>query len=167
MYKKILTGIFLFSLFYLFVISWSCDTGVRYDLAILNGRVISGDGNLWYRADLGIKGDKIIYIGKIQKNSASETIDVADFYVCPGFIDIHNHSDRKITEIPTADNYLLQGVTTVVGGNCGGHKYPLEDLFEKIENQGTAVNFCCLIGHNTIRRKIPVPAHGNCSNDRH
>jgi len=125
-----------------------------YDVAIKNGKIIAGDGNPWYRADLGIKGDRIAYIGKISESEADKIIDAEGLYVTPGFIDIHSHADRHIDDIPTADNYLLQGVTTLVGGNCGGHPYPLAELFDKIKNQGTAVNFCCLIGHNTIRKEV-------------
>jgi N-acyl-D-amino-acid deacylase len=74
--------------------------------------------------------------------------------VSPGFIDIHTHCDRGIIEVPTVDNYLLQGVTTVIGGNCGGHPFPLSRLFAELEEEGVSVNFGCLAGHNTIRSQV-------------
>ncbi len=74
--------------------------------------------------------------------------------VTPGFIDVHTHCDRGIRRIPTVDNYALQGVTTIIGGNCGGHPFPLSKLFQEIEKNGTSLNFGCLIGHNTIRREV-------------
>ena len=136
-----------------------------YDIAVLNGTIVAGDGNPWYKADIGIKNERIVYIGKLMPADAKQVIDAAGLYVTPGFIDIHTHADRGIARIPTADNYLLQGVTTVVGGNCGGHPYPLEELFKTLEKQGMAINFCSLIGHNTIRRRAmglkmadPTPA---------
>ena len=142
----ILPGFFLFTA--------SCSRMRRYDVVILNGTVISGDGNPWYKADIGIQGERIACIGKLKQKKARCIIDVEGLIVCPGFIDIHTHADENIGKIPTADNYLLQGVTTVVGGNCGGHEFPLNTLFKKIERQGTAVNFCSLVGHNTIRQEV-------------
>jgi len=74
--------------------------------------------------------------------------------VTPGFIDVPTHCDRNIAQIPTADYYVLQGVTTVIGGNCGRHPFPLAELFAKLEKEGILLNFGCLVGHNTIRRQI-------------
>ncbi len=136
------------------VLHLQCESNAKYDVAILNTTVISGDGNPWFRADLGIKNEKISYIGSLKHISAKKIIDANGLIVCPGFIDIHTHTDRGIDEIPTADNYLLQGVTTVLGGNCGSHPYPLKNLFKRIRKNGIAINFCSLIGHNTIRRKV-------------
>lgn len=125
-----------------------------YDLVIKNGFIIDGSGNPWFKSDIGIKHDKITKIGPIEKNQAGKVIDASNLIVAPGFIDVHTHCDRGIVEIPTVDNYILQGVTTVIGGNCGGHSFPLEKLFQKLEEEGASLNFGCLIGHNTIRRKI-------------
>ncbi len=145
--------IFLFLLLIvLFLLS--CGIQPEYDLCIINGKIIAGDGNPWYISDIGIKNEKIVRIGDIKKTTAKKVIDASGLYVCPGFIDIHNHSDRSITEIPTADNYLLQGVTTVLGGNCGGHYYPVSEQFQMLEKNGIAINFCTLIGHNTIREEV-------------
>ena len=130
------------------------NCGRPYDTAIINGTIAGGDGNPVFKADIGIKGDKIVHIGKIPEGEADEVIDAEGLYITPGFIDIHTHGDRGIDEIPTADNYLLQGVTTIVGGNCGGHPYPMEELFKKLKKNGIAINFCCLIGHNSIRREV-------------
>jgi len=148
MFKKYY--IFLLMIFLLL----SCGLQPQYDLCIINGKIVAGDGNPWYTADIGIKNEKIVYIGDINKTHARKVIDAADLYVCPGFIDIHNHSDRTIAKIPTADNYLLQGVTTVLGGNCGGYQFPVSEQFRKLKKSGIAINFCTLIGHNTIREKV-------------
>ncbi|NVM03644.1 MAG: D-aminoacylase [Candidatus Helarchaeota archaeon] len=103
---------------------------------------------------MGIKGDKIAEIGKIPKGRGKKIIDASKKVVSPGFIDIHTHSDRRILEDPTAQNYITQGVTTVIGGNCGGSKLKLRDFFKEIESKKIALNFGTLVGHNTIRKKV-------------
>jgi len=125
-----------------------------YDLVIKNGFIIDGTGNPWFKSDIGLKKQKIVRIGLIDESQAKKSIDAQNLVICPGFIDIHTHCDRKIAEVPTVDNYIYQGVTTVIGGNCGGHPFPLKEHFKKIEDRGASVNYGCLIGHNTIRRKV-------------
>lgn len=142
------------SIIILFLILLSCGMQPEYDICITNGKILAGDGNPWYISDIGIKNEKIIHIGDIKKISAKKVIDAKGLFVCPGFIDIHNHSDQSILEIPAADNYLLQGVTTVLGGNCGGHYFPVSEQFQKLKEKGTAINFCTLMGHNTIREEV-------------
>jgi N-acyl-D-amino-acid deacylase len=145
---------FLIGLVFLFSLSSCTFLEKPYDLVIKNGTIIDGTGNPWFKSDIGVKKQKIIKIGFIDESQAKKTIDAANLIVSPGFIDIHTHCDRKIAEIPTVDNYIYQGVTTVIGGNCGGHPFPLREYFKKIEARGISLNFGCLIGHNTIRRKV-------------
>ena len=125
-----------------------------YDLIIKNGFIIDGTGNPWFKGDVCIKDNKIVRIGLIHKNLAEKVIDAQNLFVCPGFIDIHTHCDRRIVQVPSVDNYIYQGVTTVIGGNCGGHPFPLKELYEKIREKRASVNFGCLVGHNTIRREV-------------
>ena len=128
--------------------------GKTYDLVIKNGFIIDGSGNPWFKSDIGIRNKKIARIGLIEEKQAKKVIEARDLIVCPGFIDIHTHCDRGILRVPTVDNYVYQGVTTVIGGNCGGHPFPLKELYKKIKKGGTSVNFGCLVGHNTIRREV-------------
>lgn len=125
-----------------------------YDILIKNAFILDGTGNPWFKADIGIIGKKIARVGYINSWQAKKTIDATNLRVTPGFIDVHTHCDREIAEIPTVDNYILQGVTTVIGGNCGGHPYPLVELFKKITENGISINFGCLVGHNTVRREV-------------
>lgn len=143
-------GILAFSL-----LGFNCqEKETPYDLIIKNGQVINGTGSPWYKADIALKGDKIAAIGRLDESQARKIIDASGLIITPGFIDVHTHCDRGIARIPTADNYILQGVTTVIGGNCGGHPFPLADLFRQLEKEGISLNFGCLIGHNTIRRQV-------------
>jgi len=144
-----LTGLAIF--FFLF----SCTSPKKsYDLVIKNGLIVDGTGNPWFRAEIGIKNKKISKIGDIDENQAKELINAQGLIVCPGFIDIHTHCDQDIVNVPSADNYIHQGVTTVIGGNCGGHPFPLHEHFEKIREKGISINFGCLVGHNTIKQQV-------------
>ncbi|NOX90770.1 MAG: D-aminoacylase [Calditrichaeota bacterium] len=128
--------------------------GFRYDLVIKNGCIVDGSGNPWYKADLAVKNDKIVKIGKIDNENARRIIDAKGMIVAPGFIDVHTHADRQIVSSPDAINYIRQGVTTIVGGNCGSSQFPLKETFEQIEKNKISLNFASLAGHNTIRKQV-------------
>ncbi len=130
-------------------------TEEKFDLVIKNARVFDGSGNPWFRADIGIRGQKIAAIrDRIDPHKAARVIEAKGLAVAPGFIDIHTHADRDLLEIAGCENYLSQGVTTLVGGNCGDHDFPLAGLFSSLEKKGIACNFASLAGHNTIRRRV-------------
>jgi len=141
-------GLLLIGLYLLF------PQPLPYDLAIIGGMVVDGTGNPWFKADVGIKGERITYIGVIPEREATEAIRGEGLVVSPGFIDIHTHSDRGLLANPRAENYLYQGVTTVIGGNCGGSSYPIGEHLEKLRQQGISLNFAILVGHNTIRSRV-------------
>jgi len=82
-----------------------------YDLAILGGRLIDGSGKPWFHADLGIKNGRIAVIGRIDPVSADATIDAGGMVVCPGFIDLHTHSDIPLLMDGDAQSKVRQGVT--------------------------------------------------------
>lgn len=124
------------------------------DIVIKNGQIIDGTGNPGYRADLGIKDGKIVEIGNLEDMKSKRIIDATGMIVAPGFIDIHTHTERKILKIPSVENYIRQGVTTVVGGNCGGSPYPIGEFLKKVEDTGISLNLALLVGHNTIRKEV-------------
>lgn len=132
---------------------FSCG-GQSYDLILKNGLIVDGTGDQAYAGDIAIIGNRIVKIGSLKESKAIETIDASGLVVTPGFIDVHTHCDRGIKRVPTVDNYILQGVTTVIGGNCGGHPFPLQEFFKDLEETGISINFGSLIGHNTIRREV-------------
>ncbi len=98
-----------------------------YDLIIRNGVIVDGTGSPPFIADIGIRSRVIAKIGDLSSAQAEVVVDVNRNIVAPGFIDIHNHSDISVFVVPTADNYVLQGVTTIVIGNCGFSPAPLTD----------------------------------------
>jgi len=125
----------------------------NYDVLIRNARVIDGAGNPWFRADVGIKDGKITAIGRLD-GQAAKTIDAAERVLAPGFIDVHTHVEGGIEKVPRADNFLLDGVTSVITGNCGGSNLNLAEWFTKLETLGIGINVGSLIGHNTVRAEV-------------
>ena len=126
----------------------------KYDLVIRGGRVLDGAGNPWFLADLGVTGGRIAAIGDIPAEQGRTVIDAAGLVVCPGFIDVHSHADLNVHADSTVRNYLLQGVTTVIGGNCGDSPCPLKDYFAGLKRSGLGLNLAVLVGHNTIRHQV-------------
>ncbi len=152
----------------------------KYDLIIDNGVIIDGTGSPPFKADIAIKGDKIVSIGDYSKSDGETYIDASGLIVSPGFIDIHNHSDLSIFFQPTADNYIRQGVTSIVVGNCGFSPAPYNDqnkefienfmkfiqsefkitwesigeYLDELNNLKKSINVAVLIGHGTVRAAV-------------
>jgi len=124
----------------------------NFDILIRNGKIIDGTGNSWFYGDIGVKDGKIVAIGKLPNATATKTIDAKGLIVAPGFIDVHAHIEGGVFERPTADNYIYDGVTTVVTGNCGGSADDLKKFFWRIDSIKTSINVASLVGHNTVRR---------------
>jgi N-acyl-D-amino-acid deacylase len=126
----------------------------QYDTLIRNARVIDGTGNPWFHASVAVKDGRIAAIGRLEGASAARVIDAAGRVLAPGFIDVHTHVEGAIEKVPRADNYLLDGVTTIVTGNCGGSTPDVARWFARLEELGIGVNVATLIGHNTVRRQV-------------
>lgn len=149
-----------------------------FDIGILGGRIVDGAGNPWYIGDIGVAGKKIAKMGKIDKSECRRTIDARGLYVCPGFIDIHTHSDITVLIYPGCDSTLRQGVTTHLIGNCGSSAAPMREpyvdlwktywgdwagTFDKdewrtfgeylkvLERSGVGHNIAALVGHGAVR----------------
>lgn len=131
----------------------------QYDLLIRNARVIDGAGNPWFRADIAVKDARVAAIGRLDQSTASRVIDAADRVATPGFIDVHTHVEGAIEKAPRADNFLFDGVTTIVTGNCGGSAPDLRAWFRGLEEKGVGVNVASLVGHNTVRRQVMESAN--------
>lgn len=149
-----------------------------FDLVIKNGTIVDGIRDSAYRADIGVSGEHILKVGNLQKAQAKTVLDATDRIVSPGFIDIHTHTDTQILVNPKAESKIRQGVTTELGGNCGGSAFPLkqplsdyakrqaekagiivdwtdlEGFQAAISRTGTAVNHATLIGQGTLRSHV-------------
>jgi len=97
------------------------------DILIKNATIVDGTGRPKFEGDIGIRDGKIVEVGKIETKDAKRVIDGNKLIAAPGFIDIHSHADETILLYPEANNYVMQGVTTVIGGNCGFSPAPLRD----------------------------------------
>jgi dihydroorotase/N-acyl-D-amino-acid deacylase len=125
-----------------------------YDLVLRGGRIVDGTASPWYRADVAVKGDTIVRIAPTITEPAARVVDVNGLTVAPGFIDIHTHARRGIFELPTADNYTRQGVTTLVEGPDGSSPLPVKPFLDKITALGIAPNFAMFVGQGTIRAEV-------------
>ena len=96
-------------------------------LLIKNGQIIDGLGKPASKNDVLVKNEKIAAIGNFPRYKADETIDASGSYIFPGFIDINTDSDHYLTLFshPQQEDFLIQGVTTIVGGQCGASLAPL------------------------------------------
>ena len=142
------------------LVGCSDGDGQMFDLIIENGNVVDGTGSPWFTADVGIVDGKITYVGDLENSRRDRTINAAGLIVGPGFVDIHNHSDDELLQMPVAENYIRQGVTTLAIGNCGKSTVPSEEwpTFEKyfhhLEADGTTVNVAALMGHGDLRSYV-------------
>ena len=125
-----------------------------YDLVIRNGRIVDGTGSPWYRADLAVRGDTIARIAPRIEASASRVIDAGGKVLAPGFIDIHTHARRGIFDVPTADNYVRQGVTTLIEGPDGSSPIPLREFLDRVAARKVTPNFASMIGQGSVREQV-------------
>src|SRR5262245_23004564 len=102
-----------------------------YDVLIKNGRIVDGTGSAWYRGDVAVRGDTIAKIAWKIDAPAAKVIDATGKVVAPGFIDLHTHARRGIMQLPTAENYVRQGVTTLMEGPDGGSP-PIKEFLDQI-----------------------------------
>jgi N-acyl-D-amino-acid deacylase len=134
--------------------SASAQSGQSFDLILRGGQVVDGTGNPWVRADIGVIGDRIARIGDLSDAVARRVIDAEGLVVAPGFIDPHTHAVRGIFDVPTADNYLLQGVTTLTEGNDGSSPFPIGAHLARITQTAISPNWAVFVGQGTIRGEV-------------
>ena len=125
-----------------------------FDLVVKGARVVDGTGNPWFHADVGVLDGKIAAVGSLGDFSAAKVVEAEGLVLAPGFIDVHTHVEDEVENIPGAANYLRDGVTTIVTGNCGGSHTDLAAFFSRLEELGLGPNLASLVGHNSVRRSV-------------
>ncbi len=130
----------------------------QFDLVILHGKLVDGSGKRPRIADVGIRGDRIVFVGDARKENATaaRTIDATGLVIAPGFIDSHTHTLGDLSDSARKSNeaYLMQGVTTVVTGNDGGSVLNIGETLHKWDEQGIGTNAILLAGFGTIRGRV-------------
>lgn len=149
----------------------------RYDLLIVDGRVVDGSGNPWFHADLAVRGDRIAAVGELDEANAARVIDASGLTVVPGFIDMHSHSDYTLLIDGNAESKVRQGVTTEILGEhrsagplVGPAREELErtlrgvpltpdwttlgEYFTRLEESGISVNVASYVGTGQVRLAV-------------
>ncbi|MFQ5846293.1 MAG: amidohydrolase family protein [Candidatus Methylomirabilales bacterium] len=150
-----------------------------FDLIIAGASVVDGTGSPPVTGDIGVAGDRIGAVGKIPEAQGQRVIRADRLVACPGFVDVHSHSDYFLLLNPRAESAVRQGVTTEIGGNCGYSAAPIwgewgeeraqtyrelygldsrwqgvQDYFGQLGAEALSINFGLLLGHNTIRGSV-------------
>jgi dihydroorotase/N-acyl-D-amino-acid deacylase len=129
-----------------------------FDLVIRNGRIVDGTGSPWYLGDIAVRGDTIVRIAP-RIEAAARVIDAGGKVVAPGFIDLHTHSRRGIFEVPTADNYVRQGVTTLMEGPDGSSPLPIKPFLDRVAATRVTPNFGMFVGQGSVRDEVIGPVN--------
>ena len=151
------------------------------DILIKDGIIVDGTGEKRYKGNIGIKDDKIVFVGNCCENKAKETINAEGYIIIPGFIDFHSHGDSTILIETRAANLLKQGITTEITGHCGISVIPCPDellkqmksnipiekykelsiispkaqkVISRIKKSDLGINTAFLVGHGTIRSQV-------------
>jgi len=162
----------------LVLIGLACQpAGDSYDILILNGRIIDGTGNPWFKGDVGIRGEKIVAVGMLRGATARRTIDAQEKVVCPGFIDMLGQSELMLFVDNRAMSKISQGITTEVTGE-GESAAPINErtlaelkpfmdkygvtvdwkdfdgYFRRLEQHKMAVNLASFVGATQVREYV-------------
>ncbi len=130
-----------------------------FDLVIRNGRIVDGTGSPWYLGDLAVRNDTIVRIAPRIDAPATRVIDAGGKVVAPGFIDLHTHARRGIFEVPTADNYVRQGVTTLMEGPDGSSPLPIKPFLDRVAATRVTPNFGLFVGQGSVRDEVIGPVN--------
>ncbi len=170
MYKSVFICVYLWLLLFM-------PQSPQFDLLIKNGRIVDGSGRAAYVADLAIKGDRIVSIGKLTQATATRTVDAQGLVVAPGFIDMLGQSETYLLIDPRANSKVMMGVTTEITGE-GESIAPinerqikeqedflkrfsltidwrtLDEYFKRLEKQGSGVNLGTFVGATQVREYV-------------
>ena len=127
-------------------------------IAITGATLVDGSGRAAMKDSVVvIRGDLIAGVGRrgaLKIPEDAKIIDAKGLVIAPGFIDTHNHSDRGLSEDPTAVTQVSQGITTISIGQDGGSPFPIGEYFANLERNRVALNVLTFVGHATVRAKV-------------
>jgi len=143
--------------------AWSQPTDTVYTVVLEGGTVYDGLGSGGYISDVALIGDRIARIGDLSGRRAKLRLDASGLAVVPGFIDVHSHAasstfeNSGIAVSPLAENYVRQGVTTVIGGPDGGFPsspLPVGEFLSRYDLEPASINLGLFVGHGTVRLEV-------------
>jgi len=148
----------------------------NFDILLVNGTVFDGSGAEPQNVDVGVRGDRIVAVGGLDRASSGRVLDCEGLAVSPGFVDVHSHSDAYILLQPAAPSKIHQGVTTEIVGQCGAsasplvggaalpadwgsHRYPqawrtMKDYRAALAARDPLVNIVPMTGHRNLRMAV-------------
>lgn len=128
----------------------------RADILLRNATLYDGTTAEPRTASVAIKGDKLLAVGEFDAKLADRVVDCTGLVVCPGFIDLHTHSDRSITDPGGRANvnFLTQGCTTIVTGNCGFGPVDVAKYFKEIDTAGAGSHVIHMLPHGSLREAV-------------
>ena len=135
-------------------------SGPDYDLIIEGATVVDGTGAPARVADIAVNADTIAAIGDLASARARERVDASGLVAAPGFIDIHSHATSgsiegsDIVERPDAENYVRQGVTTVLGGQDGSSMADVAAFLSYMDEHPATINVGVFFGHGSLRARV-------------
>lgn len=146
------SGAAMRSILFLLLLSTSAFAADK-PIVVRNATVYDGTGAAGVKADVEIRGDKIAAVGKVDAPPDATVIDGTGLILCPGFIDLHTHSDSAVVSKTLRNNacYAVQGVTTIVTGNCGSGPLDSGKYFAEIAKGGVGANVIHQVPHNAVR----------------
>lgn len=146
----------MFTLAALALLSLPAADPIEADVVIRGATLYDGSGQPGRKGDLAIRGDRIVAVGEFTVAGKPRIIEGAGLIVAPGFIDLHTHSDDPLTKPATRANlnYLTQGLTTAVTGNCGFGPADVAKYFKTMETGGVGTNVIHQVPHNAVRQQV-------------
>ena len=134
----------------------SAEPAVEADVVLRGATLYDGSGAPGVKGDLAIRGTRIVAVGGFTLTNKPRILDGSGLICAPGFIDLHTHSDAALPRKATRANlnYLRQGVTTVVTGNCGAGPTDVAAYFKALETGGIGTNVIHQVPHNNVREKV-------------
>ena len=152
--SRLISGVFTcLPILMTIAVASAADDPIDVDVLLQGGTLFDGSGSPGVIGNVGLKGDRIVGVGQFKVGQVGRTIDCTGLYIVPGFIDLHNHSDSQVVDpiLRACVNYITQGCTTLVTGNCGGGPIDVGEYYGKIDTGGAGTNVVHLLPQGALR----------------